>query len=489
MGARASLDDVADLIQELLNDDNTETNFFYKNRPNKKWVQRFLQFHPDLTRDTHSQCSGDAWFDRIESWLKDQGNVCAKDFFCDENQRRIFQASELHFPFNMTFNHSTNESLFLPLFHSKAYQWISVLSCLSAEGHSCKLVICFPTTNEKGLNGIIKPSSSCLVGKQTENYHILSSKCGRISSKIFLMWLKDAFYPELCKNGVVFPVVLFLSSRWFPFSIAALKFCREKGIILCCLPYSLSIFQELFITSSSVNKNWTNWIKNWYSIHYKKLLSQQDFIKLFDSLWKNDFSPRAAADAFRKSRIIPFRGTLDSTISESQQTPSFPLASAPNSLESTPKTGQTRNSMNCIEKCFRIVEENLNQDQKLRFERRYVDARDHPHFDAPDNALWNIYKGIRETLDEFVQSNSLHNNPDEDLNNVNDGSTPNESLLSSCQESLSSWPGFQSPESNSGWENFLFSDDEKDEFLGFKEEENCVQVSLHIIIIIIIFIS
>jgi hypothetical protein len=63
-----------------------------------------------------------------------------------------------------------------------------------------------------------------------------STKKGWMKVEAFCFWLLHQFVPELKRNQVKFPVVLYLDGHQSHVNIAISEICTEHDIILFCFP-------------------------------------------------------------------------------------------------------------------------------------------------------------------------------------------------------------------------------------------------------------
>ena len=166
------------------------------------------------------------------------------------------------------------------------------------------------------------------------------SDSGWIDGELFLTWLKKIFIKYIVSQR---PVVLFIDGHSTHITLDVIDLCREKEIILFCLPpHTTHALQPLDVAVFKGLK--TQFSKSVGALAFSKpnfVVSKRDFAQVFKTPFERAFSITNIKEGFSKSGIFPFNPDavpvaklLPSTLYRS------PLSSLPAS-SSTPQSSRS----------------------------------------------------------------------------------------------------------------------------------------------------
>ena len=178
-------------------------------------------------------------------------------------------------------------------------------------------------------------------------------------------------------------------------NLAVAEFCREKSIILFCLPpHASHILQPLDVSVYGPLKQfWNNSLQE-FSRKYKGLsMSRKHFFPVFDAAWKKAVeSPANIISGFRKTGLLPF------------QPDAVPYDKL---MGSTANTFQSKDTVNQNEKIgmlrmFSLIEDCLPTDLKNLFQECKTNGYNEPNVDeSPLGILWKIYSKGCNLINHF----------------------------------------------------------------------------------------
>ena len=319
IGYGISKKDIPQLIKEILNraegEDpdtyNVENRRFKDNTPSIAWVYRYLNRHPELScrvpenlghqraRVNENQVRG--WFTNLVTFLREEHQIDAEEFFSNTNASRIFNLDESGFPLAgttgklkiITARGAKNVYKLAP----DTKEQITVLGCVSAAGNFQKPFVIFPGVRPKfNLNDV-----------QAEDYDLRTSHNGWISADSFFGWLSNLFFPSI-QNKVTFPIILFMDGHASHINLAVSAFCVENNIILYCFPpHASHVIQPLDVSVYGPLKKYWNHALNEFANQYKGLaMTRTHFFKVFDCAWKKCIeNKQTVASGFRKCGLVP----------------------------------------------------------------------------------------------------------------------------------------------------------------------------------------
>lgn len=135
------------------------------------------------------------------------------------------------------------------------------------------------------------------------------SPSGWMTAKTFAEYLKKIFYPELCRKGVEFPVVVFVDGHSSHFSFETQAFCEEKKIILIALyPNSTHLMQPMDVAIfGPLKKKWRDAVHEWkYKNNSFGTLTKEHFAELLHKVIMQNVKSEYFVAGFRTSGLYPF---------------------------------------------------------------------------------------------------------------------------------------------------------------------------------------
>lgn len=146
-----------------------------------------------------------------------------------------------------------------------------------------------------------------------EDFDLGCSPNGWISADCFFGWLANLFYPSI-KDKVQFPIVVLMDGHTSHINIAVAEFCKEKDIILYCLPpHASHILQPLDVAVFGPMKKIWNKCLDDFKRDYKGLsMTRNHFFPVFDKCWKEATGAQNVKAGFKKCGLVPLnRDTID----------------------------------------------------------------------------------------------------------------------------------------------------------------------------------
>ena len=146
-----------------------------------------------------------------------------------------------------------------------------------------------------------------LEGGVSEAYFAKSEK-GWITTELFYGWLANHF---ILRIPPIRPVVLLVNGHSTHIDIEISKLCKEKGILLYCLPpHSSHITQPLDVGFyGPLKQAWKKAVTNYAVDHVGKSVTKQTFAQIFKEAWENTVKVSTIINSFRAAGIYPISFT------------------------------------------------------------------------------------------------------------------------------------------------------------------------------------
>ena len=266
---------------------------------------------------------------------------------------------------------------------------ITVLVNISAAGSYLKPMVIFPGLTYRNVNLESIDASKFFIGK---------SVSGWMTADTFFSYIANCLYPELMEKEVDFPVIVFLDGHSSHVNMALSEFCREKRIILYCLPAHAShLMQPLDISVfGPVKQNWNSAIREFASNHVNQTIKKCHFLKIFSEVWAKSCIPEYAINGFKKSGLVPYNPSnmdYSKLIPERVQN----LKEKCSSPHPTLYQKQLASKV-CYQKCLNVVSHHLKQDVRQRYEERIAEGYVVPDDDETPFS-WKVYRDISRLLE------------------------------------------------------------------------------------------
>lgn len=156
--------------------------------------------------------------------------------------------------------------------HANSKENITVLMTFSAAGHVVTPLIVYPYLR---IPNDIRETIP-------DGFAIDKSENGWMNTDVFCDFIKNTFYPDLVKQNVDFPIVLFVDGHKSHVSYRGSELCEQLNIILVCLypnatrtqqPADVSVFKP-------VKSGWGDAVLTWKRQNPEKILTKVRFARM-----------------------------------------------------------------------------------------------------------------------------------------------------------------------------------------------------------------
>ena len=232
------------------------------------------------------------WYADLQMFLMDE--VAEYDAIVSD-PTRVYNADESRFPLSVESAKVLAEkgSKYVFSLSSDNHQQITVLACVNANGSYMPPMIIYKGERKRNCNM-----------QNFEEAIYASTKKGWMDSETFLSWAEH-FSEYLSVNSIRRPVILFLDGHSSHLSYEVANFCKEKGIILYCLPaHSSHAMQPLDVgVFGPMKAAWHNALRKWHWNNPGKAFCKGDFT----GVWKEETSTieKARRGLLRSGLISP----------------------------------------------------------------------------------------------------------------------------------------------------------------------------------------
>ncbi|GFR70943.1 tigger transposable element-derived protein 6-like protein [Elysia marginata] len=272
------------------------------NWPSKKWMISFFSRYPEVALSYRNifttpdepavskTVSPTEWFINVKGYLDalDPNLLMSAD--------RLYAADQIFFRLTADGNKvkRCDGPRFVPGSLSSSH--ITLIGCASAGGHLlCPLAV-FPFEE--------MPTYNPLEDFNDGMFQI--SPDGRLTSPVFLSWLKDCFIPSVAHQQK--PVVLFVDTHpVHSSSVDIVDLCMQNSIILYCVDdvcaRVIPPLEEPFF--KHISKMWDTLAGASVVLH-KEIPSQQTFGSVLKDSWTITANYDLAVEGFARSGIFPF---------------------------------------------------------------------------------------------------------------------------------------------------------------------------------------
>ena len=172
---------------------------------------------------------------------------------------------------------------------------ITVVGCGSATGQAIPPFIIFAA---KQLNEL-------WTRDEVSGSRFAVSDSGWIDQELFFYWLRDHFMTNAVAAR---PLLLLLDGHSSHYEPASVRFAKENGIILFCLPphtthecqpLDCSLFGPLKV-------RWRQVVHDFYRKNPGQVVSKLNFCSIFRQAWLKAVTPDIVCAGFRKAGVIPY---------------------------------------------------------------------------------------------------------------------------------------------------------------------------------------
>lgn len=233
LGFPINSEDVKDSVHKVLLDSKRD-NPFKDSRPGKKWMNLFLQRHPNIVkcraemlskaRASVTETNIRVWFKEVRNYLKEQN---CEDIL--EDPTRIFNSDETGVQCcpksGLVLGPKKYKNLY-DIAPGQEKESITVLTTFSADGRWQKPMIVYPY-KRMPLHISLNIPKEFALGR---------SDSGWMVSATFFEYMANVFHPWLIENKVKLPVIFFMDGHKSHLSLEVSEFCATNSILLYCFP-------------------------------------------------------------------------------------------------------------------------------------------------------------------------------------------------------------------------------------------------------------
>lgn len=300
---------------------------FKSGTPSRGWVRRFLNRHPTISKRTANPISKRrivtpdqvrSWFHEVEQYLVKNGylgilNDGNRTFNMDESafemapsphKKKVFAKRGMYTYLDFSFSTKLiySASYVLGTKNVQSIQGNSnresytVLMAGSASGVFVPPLILFPYKERMPRDIVQSIPAGWGVGR---------TNSGWMNSGAFYEYMTNVFYPWLVKENVELPVVVFVDGHRSHATYDTVEFCKDRGIILVCLPPNSTHFiQPLDV---SFFKPMKAALVKWRFENGGAIISKPDFVRLLNkALESMENIDLILINGFRKCGLHPW---------------------------------------------------------------------------------------------------------------------------------------------------------------------------------------
>lgn len=141
-----------------------------------------------------------------------------------------------------------------------------------------------------------------------DDFAVDKSATGWMNQDIFYDYIKNTFHPDLVKNKIKFPVILFVDGHASHLSYKLSELCTGLKIELICLPPNATrIMQPADVSCFKPIKNsWADAVTVWRRTNIDQILTKKRFAKILKIVCDNFITKETITNGFRASGLYPF---------------------------------------------------------------------------------------------------------------------------------------------------------------------------------------
>lgn len=232
---------------------------FHDGRPSKTWYQSFLRRNKELSEKMSQNLTKRRALvskEEIKNWFD-----CVKDYLASRNllnidPRRIFNLDESAFllsPTSKVLVHKRDKAAYTLCSNDK--ECYTALVTGNAAGELLPTMVVYPYQTIPAKLAKLFP----------DDFVIGKSESGWMTSETFYMFIVNIFLPWCIKNGIKFPVILFVDGHSSHLTIELSNFCLENLIELVSLyansthilqPMDVAVFKALKAAYKKMVQKW-----------------------------------------------------------------------------------------------------------------------------------------------------------------------------------------------------------------------------------------
>ncbi|XP_062698832.1 uncharacterized protein LOC134284219 isoform X2 [Aedes albopictus] len=281
---------------------NTSRN----NVPGRRWFERFMRRHPQLTLRTPeavSSASAKVSEQDIRSWFRTVENYLTENNLADilDDPSRILNGDETGFCMNASPKKvlATKGAKNVPWVETQnGKQNVTVLFSFAADGTVIPPDVVLP----------LKRLTVEIAQSFPADWGLGTSDSGWMNSYNFALYVKRVLHPSLVKRNVAFPVLYFVDGHKSHTALEVADVCSELGIILIALyPNATRILQPADVSIFRPLKcNWGRVVEIWRTEKMAEQLSIPTFGTLLQETMGHAFKSSTIMSAFRICGLYPF---------------------------------------------------------------------------------------------------------------------------------------------------------------------------------------
>ncbi|XP_068081988.1 uncharacterized protein [Anabrus simplex] len=278
---------------------------FKDNIPGEKWWQLFLSRHTEVKEKTAEALTRSraevteagirSWFNELAVYLKEEGY-----FHILEDPTRIFNADETGFllcPKNGKVIGLKGKNDFYCVEQNNSKEQLTVMAAFSAAGWIVPPMVLYPYVR-----------IPCAIARNhPPAWGIGATSSGWRTGEIFFEYIGNHFVPSLKKEGVTFPILLFIDGHRSHLTLHTSELCRSLEVILVSLhPNSTHILQPADVSVfKPLKTGWSKVVKVWKYEHFPQEVTRHTFAQLLSTVFQNT-TKESIINGFRTCGLYPF---------------------------------------------------------------------------------------------------------------------------------------------------------------------------------------
>lgn len=386
-------------VRMLLNTMKEKT-IFPNNMPGRHWYNAFRQRHPEI-RDrvaqnlTNSRAAVSE--EKIRAWFKEVQDHLEPLNLLNIDDSRKLNLDESAFKLNPKSNSvlaAKGDKVVYNIVGNDEKECLTTLICGNAAGQLLVPMIIFP----------YKRIPRNIVSSIPKDWAIGCSDSGWMTAETFYEYVCNVLYPWLLKNGIEFPVILYLDGHTSHLTYPLTKFCREKKIELIALyPNATHILQPMDVAMfRPLKAAWTSEVRNWRMEHNGESLKRENFAPILKTSLATLNVKEILQNGFKSTGLHPFSP-------DAINYKKFFESSEP---ENTVQAGPTINS-NMVTENLRFIESNIEDKLLEQFKNQEKCAEWNGNVENTNLYLfWRKIKQISSSCDLSSNDKALLNGND-----------------------------------------------------------------------------
>ncbi|XP_039276762.1 tigger transposable element-derived protein 6-like isoform X2 [Nilaparvata lugens] len=225
--------DLAISVKQIVTKMNIKTNFT-NNTPGKKWIELFLNRHPNIVlRETEklSKVRASVTEKDIRAWFAEVQDYVREKDLCEvlKDPTQIFNLDETGFmlcPNTGKVLAAKGQKNIYEVHSGSGKENITVLTTVNAAGKSAPTLVLYP-----GLPSAIKTSFPA-----NKDWALGRSESGWMNGEVFFEFIANNLHNWLKEQKIKMPIILFMDGYSAHLTYHLSKFCADHEIVLIALP-------------------------------------------------------------------------------------------------------------------------------------------------------------------------------------------------------------------------------------------------------------